>query len=642
MKIHIPLILLLLLTNSLSLTANNVVTWSSYFGGSDYDDLRKIAVGPDGSIYVAGSTNSAGNIATPGSFQQVYKGGSNFSGSDAFLARFSADGALLWSTYYGGENSDVATALTIAADGSIYLAGWTASDTDIVTAGAYQTSRSSAWAGPDRYDGFIARFDSTGNRLWATYVGGTSDGFINNPMDITTDPSGNVFLALTTESIDVLVSTGAHQGTNAGGLDGYLISFAPNGTRRFATYFGGDADDRATALATDPDGNIFLAGYSASTSGIATSGSFQTASAGGQDAYVAKFGTNGNLLWATYYGGPGLDRAAGLVTDSTGNLYLGGLTTSTSAIATTGTFQPVYGGGINGDGFVTSFTPSGIRNWSTYIGGTGSDQVNTLKWQSGWLYIAGSTDSEDSIATSDGPQQTFGGTLDGFILKLNDVGTNRQWTSYYGGVDADNIKAISLNPDGDIFFCGSTTSATSIATGVAHQQNFAGGGSDGFLGRITECEPLAPVIVQSGSILSTSLPYASYQWNKNGAAISGATGPTYTISESGSYSVTVTSSAGCSGTSAALQVNITGFDNLAPDGIHVFPNPVSDRLSIILTNPALITLATYDGRTLLQKYSSGTNVELSLGQFKNGLYLLRVHDSKGNIILSRKIEKVSR
>lgn len=641
MKIHIPILLLLFLTNSFSIAANNVVSWASYFGGTDYDDLRKIALGPDGSIYVAGSTNSADNIASATGFQQIYKGGSNFSGSDAFLARFSADGTLIWSTYYGGENSDIATGLTLSPDGSIYLSGWTASDTGMVTAGAYQTSRASAWAGPDRYDGFIAKFDSSGNRLWATYVGGTSDGFINNPMDITTDPTGNIFLALTTESTDLSISTGAHQTSNAGGLDGYLISFTPNGNVRFTTYFGGDADDRATALATDADGNVFLAGYSASSSGISTPGSFQIAPAGGQDAYVAKLSTSGNLLWSTYYGGPGLDRAVGLIADSTGNIYIGGLTTSTSAIATTGGFQPIYGGGINGDGFITCFSPSGMRNWATYIGGAGNDQINALKWQSGWLYVAGATDSDDSMATSEGPQQTFGGTLDGFMLKLTDDGTIRQWTSYCGGVDADNIKAICLNTERDVFFCGTTTSATGIATSTAHQQNFEGGGSDGFLGRITECQPINPVIVQSGNILSTSQPFAGYQWNKNGNTIAGATAATYTVSESGSYSVTVTNSAGCSSTSAALHVDITGIENHGKNSIHVFPNPVKDRLNILLPQPALITLTAYDGRRLLQKHSAGNTVELNLDHLNTGLYLLQIHNNKGNIIFSQKIEKVS-
>jgi len=619
--------------------ALTTISWSSYFGGADYDNIRYIAKGPDGTVYVAGSTNSADHIATAGSFQPAYRGGSNFSGSDAFLARFSADGHLLWATYYGGENSDVASGLAVDTSGNVYLCGWTASDTGMATSGSYQSVRASAWAGPDRFDAFLVKFNASGSRLWSTYVGGSNDGFIGNPMGLSVSASGAVTLSISTESADMVVSAGAHQPAAGGGLDGYLISFDASGSRLFATYHGGEADDRVAAVCNDKDGNILLTGYTQSIAGISSAGSAQPAIAGAQDAYLAKFSANGSLIWSTYCGGGSVDRGAAVTCDSSGSVYLGGVTLSNAAIATAGSFQQGYAGGANGDGFIIRYRPTGEKVWGSYYGGTGSDQVNVLSWKGGVLWVAGATSSEDSMSTAGGPQQVFGGTMDGFVARLTDDGATRLWATYYGGVDGDLISGIVADDSGVVYLCGSTASGTGIATPDAHQAIFNGGEYDGFMAKLKDCQLPVPVIVQAGSRLATSMPYATYQWNRNGVPITGATDSVYVATTSGDYSVTVSAGDGCSAISGVIHVALTGIAGVEREGMLIYPNPVRNNLYLQSGRAGSYILSAVDGRIMQHGPMSAGKQVISMAALQSGLYILQLTDRNGRMISVKKIAR---
>ena len=100
------------------------------------------------------------------------------------------------------------------------------------------------------------------------------------------------------------------------------------------------------SCATDASGNVYLAGYTDSTTGIATTGAHQTTYGGGvYDAFLVKFNSSGVRQWGTYYGGTGYDDGYSCATDASGNVYLAGSTNSTTGIATTGAHQTTSGGG---------------------------------------------------------------------------------------------------------------------------------------------------------------------------------------------------------------------------------------------------------------------------------------------------------
>lgn len=128
---------------------------------------------------------------------------------------------------------------------------------------------------------------------------------------------------------------------------GFLTSnCSAQNNRLWATYYGGEITEYGESVATDASGNVYLAGYTSSANGIASGGFQNTYSGSGfnNDAFLVKFDAAGNRLWATYYGGTGEEEGYGVATDASGNVYLAGITNSSTGIASGG-FQNNIGGG---------------------------------------------------------------------------------------------------------------------------------------------------------------------------------------------------------------------------------------------------------------------------------------------------------
>ena len=177
---------------------------------------------------------------------------------------------------------------------------------------------------------------------------------------------------------------------------GFLaISIAPlhaqtNSELGWATYFG----SLVAGVATDKSGNVYITGGIGIGPGIATVGAYQTFFGGGDDAFLAKFNSKGNLIWATYFGGDSDDYGYNVITDDSGNIYIAGTTFSDTGIATTGAYQVSKTG--RQDAFIAKFSPSGSRLWATYYGGNkgitfDDTRVSLAVGDSGNIYLSGST-----------------------------------------------------------------------------------------------------------------------------------------------------------------------------------------------------------------------------------------------------------
>ena len=330
---------------------SGVRQWGTYYGGTgnDLSYYNSLGIDTSGNIYIDGVTNSTGTqMSTTGAFKtSMLTSGDAY---DGFLIKFNSSGARQWSTYFGGSTTDYGMGLSLDASANIIMSGYTISTSAIATAGAYQTT-----FGGGTNDAYLAKFSTSGALIWATYFGGS---LADVAYRTALDQSGNIFMSGYTVSTSGIASTGAFQTTYGGGTqDGYLAKFSPAGARLWSTYFGGSLVDVAYSVTTDLNGNAFICGSTVSTSGIATTGAYQTVFAGGStpyDAFIAKFTSTGSLQWGTYYGGPGDDITMGISVDGTGSIYLAGQTVSSAAIATTGAQQTVYGGGTY-DAFIGKF-----------------------------------------------------------------------------------------------------------------------------------------------------------------------------------------------------------------------------------------------------------------------------------------------
>ncbi len=303
-------------------------------------------------------------------------------------------------------------------------------------------------------------------RVWATYYGGNFnedlDGF--GPF-VATDRAGNVYLAgMTTSTLGIAYN--GFQSVYAGGTfsegegDGFLVKFDIHGNRKWATYYGGRYADKVSDLLVDKWGNVYMSGTTKSDTGIAWQGLSNTIGGGIGDAYLVKFDSLGNRLWATYYGGEDYDSGNNITTDTSGNIYLAGQTFSDTGIAYQGflnTYQGVYP-----DAFLVKFDPMGNRLWATYFGGPGSDIAYAVATDTeGNVYLTGDTYSQSDIAT---PAFSNTLTLDGnaFLVKFNSSGS-RIWGRYIGGNAVDLAYDIVTDASGNIYVAGETDSPTGIA-----------------------------------------------------------------------------------------------------------------------------------------------------------------------------------
>ncbi len=344
---------------------SGVRLWGTFYGGSEYESGAFCATDGNGNVYLAGNTLSSNAIAS-GGHQNTYAGGSG----DAFLVKFNASGVRQWATYYGGPATDNAVACTVDITGNVYMVGQAKSLTGIAFSGHQNTCGGEG-------DGYLVKFNSAGVRQWATYYGGTGS---DNAMSCAVTATGEVYLAGNTSSSNAISYLGLQNTFGGGANDGYLVKFSPSGVRQWATFFGGEGNDLVNACAADGTGNVYLAGETGSTTQISAVG-FVNSFQGDNDGFLAKFTPLGVRLWGTYYGGPEYDAVYGCAVDPNGNVYVAGSTKSTSGIASDGfqmgyigvfdaflvKFTPngerlwgsYYGGGAWDDGYACAVDNSG-------------------------------------------------------------------------------------------------------------------------------------------------------------------------------------------------------------------------------------------------------------------------------------------
>jgi len=718
------------------------VIWATYFGGTGIEYMRDVAM-YKGDAFVTGSARSTGNIATFGSFKTYFSGI-----DDAYLGRFAASGNLVWCTYYGGTGGDAAYAVVIdtsVSAGSVYICGATNSPDSLATAGSHQTNLN----GND--DAFFAKFTLNGALIRATYFGG-------NALDVilaaACDAQGNLYVGGGTTSSTGVASVG-FPGRNVNNAftftaDGFVAKFNSSGVRQWGTCLGGEGPEWVSGLYAASLGSIAITGTTGSTTGIATAGSHQQSKSDSLDAFVAKLGASGNLIWSTYYGGNASDNGDDITGNGSGNIYACGSTRSQGNISAGSVHQTIPGG--SSDAYLAKFTDAGALVWGTYYGGANSElglfdgTISNISgpgrkgfWSvcfaQGKLRLAGGTLSTPGMATSDAYKDTltvgFTGTLlneDAVIASFDTLG-NRDWATYFGGTGSEAATAIAGDNLGNVFVTGYTNSQADLAVSTPHQPGFGGATFDAFLIRIFDSLSIlrvrnvrpycindtfslghyitangtlqpgnifraelsnssgsfnAPTVIgtlasPAGGLISCTLPagisgtgyklrivsskrvmvsdtvaisistsipapvignnsgtlstgtFAAYQWYKNGVAIAGATSVTYKPTTNGSYTVIVTATGGCKGTSSAYNISsvgVSGLNNLSD--LQVYPNPTCDFLTIEGGRQGMsLVITNLLGQQVAELTLQSSPQLVSLSHLPAGIYMLIVSDNEG-------------
>lgn len=446
--------------------------WGTYFGGTGPDWIRAVARDGAGDVYVCGEALSLG-LGTRG-VHQSEKAGS----LDVTLVRFTPAGERVWATYLGGSLSDKCIDVKVDSAGDIVVVGSAASDDGIASPNSLQPI-SPVQSGV--MDGFAAKFDAGGKRLWGTYLGGSG---IDVATGVAFDADDNLYIVGEVASaLDFMLPGGVHPTPADDGdfTNTYLVKLTPGGDLVWGTYYGGSENDEKPCVAVGADA-VYLAGYTRSSDAIATDGALDTTKNGDEDGFIARFNLAGGLDWATYYGGVGDDRINSIAVAPDGGFALFG-TTDSAGLATPGVHQTAIAGAL--DDVVARFDETGAPMWATYVGGPGVEFFSRGAVDPfGNLYLAGETDSSTGIATP-GAFQTEAVPGDNvYLVKLGPAGTLRYGT-YLGGNKGSKGGYVAHFAADAIYLAGTTTSSAGIATANVVQPNPTGG-NDGFLVRLTE------------------------------------------------------------------------------------------------------------------------------------------------------------
>lgn len=475
------------------LVIDPVIQYSTYLGGSRDDQGNAITVDAAGNAYIVGFTDSL-DFPLASAEQNTFGGR-----QDVFVSKLDPSGAqLLYSTYLGGDGQDNGSAIAVDAAGNTFITGYTGS-TDFPVINAVQSTKS----GP--FNAFIARLDPSGNLIYSTHLGGSVGDFGSS---IAVDASGAVYVAGVATSPDFPMRSAA-QNEFSGASDVYVAKLTPSGDNLvYSTYLGGADNDGATGIAVDSAGNVYVTGITMSLN-FRTANPLQSAHRGGLlDAFVAKLNPSGaQLIYSTYLGGSGEDRAFRIAVDSSGGAYVTGDTDSTN-FPLASALQPNKRGGV--DAFIAKLNPTGTALvYSTYLGGSGIEGGTAIAVDfEGSAYVTGFTSSSD-FPTVAALQQTFGeGSFDSFVAKLNASGAALDYSTYLGGSRIDSGFGIAVDASGNAYVIGITDSSD-FPTAAPLQSAYGGGAADLFVVKIGSGPQVTGVEIQNKKLLVKGIGFDS-------------------------------------------------------------------------------------------------------------------------------------
>ena len=394
------------------------VLYSTYVGGNGRDRAGAIAIDSTGNAYVVGRVDSTSTDfpTTASALATSYRGGD----FDGIVFKLNAQGnALVYSTFFGGEENDSVEGIAVDASGIAYVTGGTKSNGFPTTLNAYQGTR----AGDT--DAFLSKINPAGSALlYSSYIGGAAT---DRGSGVVTDGTGIAYIAGYGASPD-FPTEDPFQAGFGGSFDAFVAKFDTNASGInsliFCSYLGGAGDDKAFGIALDgSQTNIYVVGQTSSNN-FPVLNPVQPSSGGSFDAFIARVSTSGTKVFATYFGGSGDDRATGIAVNSSG-AYVTGFTASPN-LPTVTPLQLNNGGGF--DAFVAKLNLTGSSIlYSTYLGGSANENfvaavtgTNPIAVDASNAYVTGYTSSTNFPAASP-LQAANAGSQDVFIAKIADA-----------------------------------------------------------------------------------------------------------------------------------------------------------------------------------------------------------------------------
>ena len=352
------------------------IEWQKNLGGSEDEVATAIAQTSDGYI-VAGYTESNDHDVS-----------GHHGDNDYWVVKLNAAGNIQWQKCLGGSADDIAYAIIQTSDGGYVVAGSTGSNNGDVS-GNHGT-----------YDYWVVKLSATGNMQWQKCLGGSSS---DHAYSLARTADGGYVVAGASMSNDGDVSG------NHGDYDDWVVKLDATGTIQWQKSLGGDEEDIAYSIVQTNDGSYLVAGLSHSDNGDVITNH------GGDDYWVVKLNSSGDVQWQKSLGGSGYEEAHAVVQASDGGYIVAGYTESKDGDVT-GNHSGPYG--TTYDEWVVKLDAGGAIQWQKCLGGRDDEEANAMaRTANGGYIIAGASESDDGDATANY------GNGDFWIVKLAGNGT---------------------------------------------------------------------------------------------------------------------------------------------------------------------------------------------------------------------------
>ena len=292
------------------LDRNGVYQWHTFYGSSDSDSSQAIALDANGNIYVTGDSYTTwqgdGNTDPLHPHNDM---------DELFVLKLDASGAYQWHTFYGGIYNDQGNGLALDLSGNVYVMGESG---ETYQGDGNQDPRHAYTGG---WDYAILKLDANGAYQWHTFYGSATHDYAHG---MALDSSGNVYVVGDSFAGWQGDNTADPLHGFAGGSDIAVLKLDQDGVYQWHTFYGSSDSDHVGGIAMDTSANLYIAGSSTATWQGDGDASPLHPFSGGSDMLVLKLNSGGAYQWHTFYGSGGIDRATGIAADGSGNLYVTG------------------------------------------------------------------------------------------------------------------------------------------------------------------------------------------------------------------------------------------------------------------------------------------------------------------------------
>lgn len=512
--------------------------WANSAGGGIVYD---IATDSYGNVYATGYYTDS--IMSFGTLSIASEGE-----DEGFIAKYDPSGNLLWAKSFGGKNQDRGTSITTDYLGNVILSGFFHSDTLIIGGNSFFYSLGAS-------DIFVAKFNTSGNLLWARAYGSQSVD-VNN--SVVTDRQGNVFIAGSFAGTSISFGTTSLINSGVVGYDDLFIAkLNSSGNELWAISQGNSiGGEVAKQLAVDSIGNLFVAGAFNGNSTSLGSYNFNNSHSGLNDLFIEKLSPAGNQIWAKSAGSIDEDYCQGICVDSSGNIIIAG--GFRNANLSLDTISLLNSGG--NDVFIAKYDQSGNIIWAKTIGATGNEFCENVAFDRvGNAYLTGTFNDPTLTIGSN----TFPGTFHFYIAHF-DLAGNVVWATTTGTNGPIGPRGITVDDAGSVILAGSLPSNTT------------------FFGTI-------PLV----------------HWGITNIFVS----------------------------KFNLQTGINDIRNTSP--ILLYPNPSKNQLTVLCNSEAKQVIQVFDIsgkiRFSQQLWTGGSNsLNIDVSEWKQGLYFVNIEKSDGN------------